>query len=282
MLLRVWFAALLVAPQSLSLQESRPMSYPESKKVDRVDDYFGTKIADPYRWLEDLDGAETAGWVEAQNRVTFAYLESIPERGRIKERLTALWDYERYGLPSKEGGRYVFSKNDGLQNQAVLYSAATLDRRAVDPPRSQPPVIRWHRRAHRYGLFRRWALDGLCDVSQRFGLEGMARPRSGNRLGPARPRQVVEVFRCRVAEGWLRIFLWPLPGAHTRPGTGRRQQRPEGLFPSPRHGAGPRRARFRAAGSPRMDLRCRRDRGRALPAHLAERRHRAEEPGVHP
>ena len=127
MLLRVWFAALLVAPQSLSLQESRPMSYPESKKVDRVDDYFGTKIADPYRWLEDLDGAETAGWVEAQNRVTFAYLESIPERGRIKERLTALWDYERYGLPSKEGGRYVFSKNDGLQNQAVLYSAATLD-----------------------------------------------------------------------------------------------------------------------------------------------------------
>ncbi len=127
MLLRVWFAALLVAPQSLSLQESRPMSYPESRKVDRVDDYFGTRIADPYRWLEDLDGPETARWVEAQNRVTFAYLESIPARGRIKERLTALWDYERYGLPSKEGGRYVFSKNDGLQNQAVLYSAATLE-----------------------------------------------------------------------------------------------------------------------------------------------------------
>jgi prolyl oligopeptidase len=132
MILRPWLAIALVAPLPLTLQEARPMIYPESRKVDQVDDYFGTKIADPYRWLEDLDSPETAKWVEAQNRVTFAYLESIPARGRIKERLTALWDYERYGLPSKEGSRYVFSRNDGLQNQAVIYKADVLD---------APPVV---------------------------------------------------------------------------------------------------------------------------------------------
>jgi prolyl oligopeptidase len=105
--------------------------YPVTRKVEHVDDYHGTKVSDPYRWLEDDNAPETKDWVEAQNKVTFAYLEEIPVRSRIKERLRNLWNYERYGVPFKEGGRYFFSKNDGLQNQSVLYTLRNLD----DTPR---------------------------------------------------------------------------------------------------------------------------------------------------
>ncbi|HKQ47288.1 MAG TPA: prolyl oligopeptidase family serine peptidase [Phycisphaerae bacterium] len=114
----------------------RPLDYPKAKKVDQVDDYHGTKVADPYRWLEDDNSAETKAWVEAENKVTFGYLEQIPARGKIKSRLTKLWDYEKYGVPFKEGGRYFFSKNDGLQNQNVVYTAEQLDGAArvlIDP-----------------------------------------------------------------------------------------------------------------------------------------------------
>ncbi len=103
------------------------LPYPPTARVEVVDDYHGTKVADPYRWLEDDNSAETKAWVEAQNKVTFAYLAQIPERARIKARLTKLWNYERFGVPFKEGGRYFFTKNDGLQNQAVLYTLRSLD-----------------------------------------------------------------------------------------------------------------------------------------------------------
>lgn len=112
------------------------LSYPKPKKVDVVDDYHGTKVADPYRWLEDLDSSDTKAWVEAENKVTFAYLNSIAARDRIKKRLTSLWDYEKFGLPKKEGDRYFFSKNDGLQNQSVIYVTESLDktpRMLIDP-----------------------------------------------------------------------------------------------------------------------------------------------------
>ena len=92
-----------------------------------MDEYHGTKVADPYRWLEDDNSAETKAWVEAQNKVTFGYLEKIPERAAIKARLTKLWNYERYGVPFKQGGRYFYSKNNGLQNQSVLYTMTALD-----------------------------------------------------------------------------------------------------------------------------------------------------------
>ena len=114
----------------------RPFAYPEAPAGDVVDDYHGTKVADPYRWLEDPDSERTRAWVEAENKLTFSYLESIPARGRIKDRLTKLWDYEKYGVPSTEGGRFFYSKNDGLQNQSVLYTAAELDGEArvlIDP-----------------------------------------------------------------------------------------------------------------------------------------------------
>ena len=102
------------------------LAYPPTARVDHVDTLHGTAVPDPYRWLEDDNSAETKAWVEEQNKVTFAYLEQIPARSRLKERLTKLWNFERYGVPGREGGRYVFSKNDGLQNQSVLYTMRSL------------------------------------------------------------------------------------------------------------------------------------------------------------
>src|SRR5262245_8659782 len=101
--------------------------YPTAKKVDQIDDYHGVKVADPYRWLEDPDSADSRAWIEAQNKLTFGFLNEIPERAKIKERLTKLWNYEKYGVPFKEGDRYFFFKNDGLQNQNVLYTMKALD-----------------------------------------------------------------------------------------------------------------------------------------------------------
>jgi len=95
--------------------------YPVTKKGDVVDSYFGTKVHDPYRWLEDDKSEETAAWVKDQNKVTFGYLESIPYRGEIKSRLEKIWNYEKYTAPQKEGAYIYFSRNNGLQNQFVIY-----------------------------------------------------------------------------------------------------------------------------------------------------------------
>ncbi|MBI1176466.1 prolyl oligopeptidase family serine peptidase [bacterium] len=110
--------------------------YPETRKVDQIDDYHGTKVADPYRWLEDDHSPETKAWVEAENKVTFGYLEQIPERKKIERRLTKLWNYERWGLPEKKGDLYFVTRNDGLQNQSPLYVLNSLDakpRLLLDP-----------------------------------------------------------------------------------------------------------------------------------------------------
>ena len=96
------------------------LTYPITATTNVVEDYHGVKVADPYRWLEDDNSPETKAWVEAQNTVTFGYLHSLPGRDAIKQRLTQLWNYERYGVPFKEGGRYFYAKNNGLQNQNVL------------------------------------------------------------------------------------------------------------------------------------------------------------------
>jgi prolyl oligopeptidase len=102
------------------------LSYPVAKTVDQVDDYHGVKVADPYRWLEDTDSADTHAWVEAENKLTFGYLEQIPYRKSIHDRLTKLWNYERFGVPEQQGGRYFYQHNSGLQNQSVLYVAESL------------------------------------------------------------------------------------------------------------------------------------------------------------
>src|SRR5215217_9224725 len=97
------------------------ITYPETRKVEQVDDYFGTKVADPYRWLEDETSAEVKAWIEDQNRVTFAYLDKIPYREKLKARLTQLYNYPRISAPFRRGETYFFTKNDGLQNQSVYY-----------------------------------------------------------------------------------------------------------------------------------------------------------------
>jgi prolyl oligopeptidase len=103
------------------------LNYPETRTVDQVDTYHGLAVPDPYRWLEDPHAPESQAWIEAQNQVTFGYLEQLPGRDQLQQRLTELWNYERYGIPFKRGDRYFFYKNDGLQNQSVLYTLPTLD-----------------------------------------------------------------------------------------------------------------------------------------------------------
>src|SRR5262245_33578581 len=121
------FAAMATAGGMLMLvlgsAADQPITYPDAKKIDHSDIYHGTKVADPYRWLEiDVRKSDDVkSWVEAENKITSAFLQGIPERERIQKRLTEMWNYERYSAPSKVGGRYFYRKNDGLQNQAVLY-----------------------------------------------------------------------------------------------------------------------------------------------------------------
>ena len=97
------------------------VNYPETKTIDHTDNYFDSIVPDPYRWLEDDRSTETGEWVKSQNEVSFDYLNKIPFRGAIRERLAKLWDYEKYSAPFKEGDYTYFYKNDGLQNQYVLY-----------------------------------------------------------------------------------------------------------------------------------------------------------------
>lgn len=104
----------------------KTIQYPPTKKGEVKDTYFGTEVADPYRWLEDDNSAETSEWVKTQNELTFGYLATMPFRDKIKSRLTELWDYPKYGTPFKEAGKYFFFKNNGLQNQSVLYITADL------------------------------------------------------------------------------------------------------------------------------------------------------------
>jgi prolyl oligopeptidase len=115
---KVTLIAVLALPALVSAQG---LQYPATKTVDHVDTYHGVTVADPYRWLEDDTSAETAAWVEAQNKVTYAYLDKIPYRAQLNKRLNALYNYAKYSSPSRRGENYFFSKNDGLQNQSVLY-----------------------------------------------------------------------------------------------------------------------------------------------------------------
>lgn len=117
---------ILLAVSLVGITSFAQLNYPVTKKVEISDNYFGTTIADPYRWLEDDNSEETKNWVQQQNAVTGDYLSSIPFRDKVKERLSVLWNYPKYGAPRKEGDYYYFSKNDGLQNQSILYRQAGL------------------------------------------------------------------------------------------------------------------------------------------------------------
>ena len=120
---------------AVAMAEEPKVKYPETKRIEHADEYHGAKVPDPYRWLEDdvRTSPEVAAWVKAENAATEAYLAAIPEREAIKKRITDLWNYEKYSAPSKIGGRYFFSKNDGLQNQSVIY--------VQDGPDAEPRVL---------------------------------------------------------------------------------------------------------------------------------------------
>ncbi|MCZ6836221.1 MAG: S9 family peptidase, partial [Planctomycetota bacterium] len=115
-------ASLFIAPQQDTF------TYPDAKRVDHFDEYHGERVPDPYRWLEGdaLESKEVQDWIEAENEITFRYLHDIPQRQQIESRLTELWNYEKFGTPFKAGGRYYYSKNDGLQNQSITYMMDSL------------------------------------------------------------------------------------------------------------------------------------------------------------
>jgi prolyl oligopeptidase len=128
---------LALAPANLGAQDGAGvLAYPKPKTVEQVDDYHGVKVADPYRWLEDTDSADTHAWVEEENKLTFGYLEQIPYRKAIRERMMKLWNFERFTVPQQQGGRYFYQHNNGLQNQNVLLVAESLNaepRELIDP-----------------------------------------------------------------------------------------------------------------------------------------------------
>jgi prolyl oligopeptidase len=131
-----------LAPRAGAKEEKNmKWKYPSAKKADVVDEYHGTRVADPYRWLEDPDSPETVAWVEAENQITRGFIDAVPARARIERRLRKLWNYPRYALPRREGDRFFFSKNDGLQNQDVLYWTEGLGgepRKLLDPNELSP------------------------------------------------------------------------------------------------------------------------------------------------
>src|SRR6266568_7121983 len=118
----------LFAPVALIFAADSPtqFKYPPAPASDQLEDYSGAKVADPYRPLENPDAPESRTWIEAENKITFDFLKTIPERDGIRKRLTEVWDYERFGVPFKEDGHYFFSKNSGLQHQNVIYTTTNL------------------------------------------------------------------------------------------------------------------------------------------------------------
>ena len=194
---------------------AEPTTYPVTQKIDHIDDYHGTKVADPYRWLEDETSPETAAWVEAQNAVTFPYLERIPYRDALRARVMELNDYERYGAPARKGPYFFFSKNEGLQNQSVLHIQRGLD--------SAPEVLLDPNS---------WSADGTVQLSafepskdarlrrlrhlaERLGLAAIQSLRARDEAHARRHDRLGEGFAGRVAR--RRLLLQPLPRAARGP-----------------------------------------------------------------
>ena len=201
---------------SFSAAQSSPLVYPEAHRGDQVDDYHGTKVADPYRWLEDTDSAETHAWVEAENKLTFSYLDQIPYRQAIHERLTKLWNYERFAVPHQEGGRYFFRAQQRTAKPERASRSRIAPRRTARAARPQHALGGWHGRAGGQGYFRRWQADGLWHCHFRFGLERVARARRRHRQRSRRRSQVGEVFQRFLEQGRQGILLQPLRRAQRR------------------------------------------------------------------
>src|SRR3954471_9563525 len=129
-------AIAFAAPAALAAQQQGRMAYPPTKTINHVDDYFGRKVADPYRWMEDLNASDVAQWVKAENAVTEKFLATLPMRERFRSRITELWNYPKVGLPFREAGKLFYTKNSGLQRQSAYYMRATLgapEQLVIDP-----------------------------------------------------------------------------------------------------------------------------------------------------
>src|SRR6476660_4314686 len=134
-------ALLLLAAGAALVAQTSPLKYPSPRKADVVDTYFGTKVGDPYRWMEDLNGAELKKWVDAENAITFAYLDALPIRDALKKRITELWNYPKVTAPRYEGRHWFYNRNSGLQRQSVVFTRETLNGSetvALDPNTLSP------------------------------------------------------------------------------------------------------------------------------------------------
>jgi len=134
-------ALLVFLPCCKKAETQAQLTYPLTKKVEQTDDYFGTKVPDPYRWLEDENAPEVKDWIQAENKLTFGYLEKIPNREKIRQRITEIYNYPKYSAPFRVGDYYFFSKNDGLQNQYVIYIQKGLEGKPevfIDPNKLSP------------------------------------------------------------------------------------------------------------------------------------------------
>jgi prolyl oligopeptidase len=183
------------------------MDYPETTQIDAVDEHFGQRIADPYRWLENdiRRDPDVAAWVEAQNGVSAPYLAGLPGRHIFHERLTALFDYERLTTPQKRGERYFFTRNAGLDNQAVLVvrkGISGADRVVIDPDE-------WSEDASTALAEWRWNPSCLLDSGRRYGLAHDPRSRYRKRRDPRRRDQVGALHEHRLGEGWIGLLLLP-------------------------------------------------------------------------
>ena len=157
--MKLTLSALALAAVVASGAQAEELSYPATRKVDQIDTYHGISVADPYRWLEDDNSADTKAWVVAQNQVTDKFLEAMPQRLPARRIYTELYNFERFGIPFREGGRYFWSRNDGLQQQNVIYTAKSL---------SDAPVV---------------ALDpNLLSKDGTVALSGIVPSRDGKRL----------------------------------------------------------------------------------------------------
>ncbi|MBN1854949.1 MAG: hypothetical protein JW829_19600, partial [Pirellulales bacterium] len=166
----VAFLAAMTLPPLARADDSteKLLAYPAAKRLDVVDSYHGVHVFDPYRWMEDLEAPETKTWIDAENKITELFLERIPARQQIKKRLTDLWNYEKYSLPFKKGGRYFYTKNDGLQNQSVLYMQTSID--------GEPAILLDPNRLSEDGTI---ALSGI-DISEDGSLMAYALSEAGS------------------------------------------------------------------------------------------------------
>ena len=215
---RTFILSIGLLSASLTAIAGEGLSYPQAKRGDQVDEYHGVKVADPYRWLEDdvRTSKEVADWVAAENQVTFKYLEAIPEREKIRKRLTELWNYEKYS-PPVQGRRPVLllEKRRPAESGRALRSRFP-GRETARADRSERMVEGRHPRAGRPELQRRRKIRGLRRQRGRFRLEYLAGAGNRHRQIARRRTQVDQIERRILDQGRQRLFLQPLSRTSSR------------------------------------------------------------------